>query len=72
MKFEAVIGIWSRKISHLITPFVVSNVAIGFGIVQLVGACGEGIYSNEFAGASDEWSARKACNQLRNHCATAR
>ena len=31
MKFEAVMGICSRKISHLISPIVVLKVATGFG-----------------------------------------
>ena len=32
MKLEAVMGICSRKISHLIVPMVVSKVATGFGM----------------------------------------
>ena len=32
MKFDAVRGIWSRKISALMVPIEVSSVAIGFGI----------------------------------------
>ena len=32
MKLEAVIGILSRKISHLMSPMVVENVAIGLAM----------------------------------------
>lgn len=34
MKFEAVMGMVSKKISHLMTPSVVSKIATGFGMAE--------------------------------------